>query len=134
MSKKIELEILTPERSVYRGEVLAARLPGAEGYFGVEPGHTLFLAALGIGEIKVQTAEETHYFATSGGIAEVLPHSISVLATTAEPAAAIDVHRAQQAKERAEKRLREGRQSWDVARAKAALMRALNRIRVASRV
>ncbi len=134
MKDRLKLEILTPEKTVYSDEVSAVRLPGVNGYFGVQPGHTLLLAALDIGEIKVQTGSETQFFATSGGMAEILPHSISVLAQAAEPAAAIDVKRAQQAKERAEKRLQEGKQAWDVMRAKAALLRAINRIRVASKV
>lgn len=129
---KIKLEILTPQRKVYEGEVSSARIPGAEGYFGVYPGHTPFLATLAIGEIKVQSGKEIMYFSTSGGVAEVLPDSISILSETCESAAEIDVARAQSARKRAEERLHEGRKRWDVARAQVALLRAINRIKVAS--
>lgn len=130
---KITFEILTPDKSVYSKEVSAVRLPGLKGQFGVHPGHTLFLAALKTGEIEIQIDNDTFYFATSGGMAEVLPHAISVLAESAEPATSIDLKRAHDAKDRAAKRLEEGRKTWDVVRAKAALLRAINRIRVASK-
>ncbi|NIR51379.1 F0F1 ATP synthase subunit epsilon [candidate division KSB1 bacterium] len=132
MPDKINFELLTPDRKVYSDGVSSVRLPGLKGYFGVHPGHTFFLAALKIGEIRVKIGNEISYFATSGGFAEVLPHSVSVLAESAESATSIDVERAKKAKDRAAKRLEEGRKSWDMDRAKAALARAINRIRVAS--
>ncbi|MFQ5636620.1 MAG: ATP synthase F1 subunit epsilon [bacterium] len=134
IAEKIKFEILTPDQSVYSEEVSAVRLPGRGGYFGVHPGHTLYLAALKIGEIEVQVDNQTLYFATSGGLAEVLPHSISVLAESAEQAASIDIKRALDAKERAVKRIEKGRKAWDVVRAKVSLFRAINRIHVASKI
>lgn len=133
LRQKIKFEILTPVQKVYSGDVTAVRVPGLNGYFGVLPGHTPLLAALKIGEIKVQIDDETLFFATSGGFVEVLPHSMSVLAETAESTAAIDLKRAQDAKDRAIKRINEGSKTWDVARARVALVRAINRIRVASK-
>lgn len=134
LPKKIKFEILTPFQKVYSADVSAVRLPGLDGYFGVYPGHTKFLAALRIGEIKVDIGNnETYYFSTSGGFVEVLPHSLSVLAETAEAATSIDIKRAQEAKERAINRIKEGRKAWDMERAKAALVRAMNRIRVATK-
>lgn len=133
LPQKIKFEILTPLQRVYSADVSAVRLPGLDGYFGVYPGHTPFLAALRIGKIKVDIGnKETYYFATSGGFVEVLPHSLSVLAETAEAATSIDIKRAQEAKERAINRIKEGRKAWDIKRAKAALFRAMNRIRVAA--
>lgn len=129
----IHFEIVTPFKKIYSADVKAVRLPGVEGYFGVLPGHTPFLAALTIGEIKVEIGNETNYFATDGGFVEVLPHNISVLAETAEAASLIDIQRAQDAMDRANKRLTEGIKSWDVQRAKLAMLRATNRIRVASK-
>ncbi|MFQ5751253.1 MAG: F0F1 ATP synthase subunit epsilon [bacterium] len=130
---KIKFEIITPDHKVYSNEVTAVRVPGLNGYFGVLPGHTPFLAALRIGEIKVQKDNETHFFATSGGFVEVFPHRVAILAETAEPATAVDTKRAQEAKNRAIKRLTEGRKTWDVRRARSALLRAMNRIHVASK-
>lgn len=130
---KIKLEILTPEARIYSGDVSAIRLPGAKGYFGVFPGHTPFLSTLQIGEIKVEIDKHTSFFATSGGVAEVLPTGVRVLADTAESADRIDVKRAEEARKRAEKRLEEGRKQWDLRRAQVGLTRAINRIQVAGK-
>ncbi|MFQ5708328.1 MAG: F0F1 ATP synthase subunit epsilon [bacterium] len=129
----LKFEILTPFKKIYSADVKAVRLPGLDGYFGVYPGHTPFLAALKVGEIKVEADNRTSYFSTTGGFVEVLPHSISVLAEVAEAASLIDIKRAQEARDRAKKRLEEGRMSWDVQRAKLAMLRAINRIRIASK-
>jgi len=129
----IKIEILTPERRVYSGEISSARIPGVEGYFGVYPGHTPFVTTLKIGEIQIKSGKDVKYFSTGDGIAEVLPDGISILSQVCESSAEIDAKRAQAAKERAEKRLVEGRKAWDVTRAQVALMRAINRIKIASR-
>ena len=132
LPKKLNVEILTPNEKVYSEEASSIRLPGFEGYFGVFPGHTPLLATLKIGEIKVEKDGKTDYFAASGGVVEVLPGSISILVETSELAANIDKKRAAAAKERAEKRVKEGRKQWDVKRAEVALARAINRMRVTS--
>ncbi|MCH8019604.1 F0F1 ATP synthase subunit epsilon [candidate division KSB1 bacterium] len=132
--EKLNIEILTPNKKVYSEEASSVRLPGFEGYFGVFPGHTPLLATLKIGEIKVEKDGKTDYFAASGGVVEVLPGSISILVETSELAADIDKKRAAEAKERAGKRVKEGRKQWDVKRAEVALARAINRMRVTSSI
>jgi F-type H+-transporting ATPase subunit epsilon len=131
LPSKLKLEILTPHSPVYSQEVSSVVLPGSEGYFGVFPGHTPFLTALKVGEIKVVQDGAESYFATSGGIAEVLPDSISILSETAESAKEIDVKRAEEARARAREKIDEGRENWDIPRADLALARAMNRIRIA---
>lgn len=131
MAKSLKLEIVTPFSKVFAGEIATLVAPGSEGYFGVLPGHTPMLAALGIGYLKIQQQGEDRYYAISGGYAEVGPGHVVVLAETAEPATQIDVDRAQQAKTRAEQRLQAGRKDWDLERARAALHRSLNRLKVA---
>jgi len=131
--EKIKFEILTPHQKVFSSDVTAVRLPGYSGYFGVLPRHTPYLSSLRLGEIKVQINQDISYFATSGGFVEVFPHSITVLAETAEPARAIDHKRAEAARDRALNRQKEGQKAWSVPRAQAALLRAINRIRVASK-
>ncbi len=130
---KIKLEILTPQNSVYSDEVTSVQLPGVDGYFGIFPGHTPYLSALKVGEIKVEVDGHSNYFATSGGVAEVLPGGISVLAESCESANDIDLKRAEAAKERARKRIDEGRKEWNVARAQIALTRAINRIGISQK-
>ncbi len=134
LPKKLNVEILTPNKKVYSEEASSVRLPGFEGYFGVFPGHTPLLATLKIGEIKVEKNGKTDYFAASGGVVEVLPGSISILVETSELAADIDQKRAAAAKERAEKRLKEGRKAWDVKRTEMALARAFNRMRITANI
>ena len=131
---KFTFEIVTPFRKVFSGEVKGIVAPGFEGYFGVLARHAPFVAAIQIGEIKVDTGTEVLHFATSGGFAEVLPQKVTVLAETAEEASEIDIQRAEAAKKRAEERLAEGRKVWDLERAHAALARAINRIHVAKKL
>ena len=77
---------------------------------------------------------KTDFFAASGGVVEVLPGSISILVETSELAADIDKKRAAASKERAEKKIKEGRKQWDVKRAEVALLRAVNRMRITSSI
>ncbi len=138
MSKSFQLEIVTPFRKVFSGSVAAIVAPGEEGYLGVLPGHTPLLTSLQTGYLKVESSapgEENRvmHFAISGGFAEVLPTGVKIFAETAEAAPEIDVKRAEEAKERATKRLHEGRKQWDLERVQAALARAKNRLEVAAR-
>lgn len=131
--KYFKLEIITPFQIIYQHQVKHVRMPGTEGYFGVLAGHAPFITTLRTGEIKVDLEHETKYFATSGGTVEVLPHSVTVLVETAEEASQIDVTRALSARDRAQKRLKEKSPETDLERAKAALLRAVNRIGVAQK-
>ncbi len=131
--KNIRLEIITPTSKLFSGEVDSFVAPGAEGYFGVLPGHAPYVVALRIGEITYESAAGNGRFATTGGFAEVLPDKVTVLAETAEAAGAIDVARVEQAISRAQKRLAEGRKQWDINRAQGALARAFNRMATAKK-
>ncbi|MCG8603758.1 F0F1 ATP synthase subunit epsilon [bacterium] len=133
MPDKIKVDIITPDQKVYSEEATALRVPGYNGYFGVLPGHTPFVAAMKIGEIKLENDGQTHYFSASGGFVEVFPSNVSILAETAESAASLDVARAEASRDRARKRLQEGRKNWNLNRARVALSRAINRIAVAKR-
>lgn len=131
--KKYNLEIITPSRVVFHEQVTQVRAPGIAGYFGVLAGHTPFITALGIGEIKVSIDSTDQFFATSGGFIEVTPQGVTILVETTEKASEIEVERAQNAKERAKKRLALKSSEINPDRARAALLRALNRIRIAER-
>ena len=133
MAKSFSLEIVTPFRKVFSEPVAAIIAPGEEGYFGVLPGHTPLLTSLQIGYLKVEQGERVSYFSISGGFAEVLPNGVKIFAETAEAASEIDVKRAEEAKDRATKRLQEGRKQWNVERTRGSLARAKNRLEVAER-
>lgn len=134
MAARLKLELATPTRLVVSEEVDEVVVPGAEGYFGVLPGHAPFLALVGVGEVMYRTGRAERYLAVSGGFAEVGPERVTVLAETAERPEEIDVARARRARERAEGRLGvRGGEPVDYPRALAALARAQSRLQVVNR-
>jgi len=133
MADKITLEIVTPERQVLAEQVDEALLPSAEGYMGVLPGHAPLLAQLDVGEVSYRVGNERQFLAVTGGFAEVLRESVSVLATACERAEEIDVERARKSRERAEAGLRLDASEQEFHRAAARLRRALCRIEVHDR-
>ena len=132
MEKTFLLEIVTPVRKVFSGQVLSLVAPGEDGYFGVLPRHAAMLSSLAVGHLKVETPEKTRHFAISGGFAEVLPSGVRILAETAEEASEIDIERAKQALIRAEERLKQSYKEVDHERAQRSLARAQNRLRIAN--
>ncbi len=126
------LEIVTPDRKVFSGRILSVTCEGTEGRFQVLHLHAPLLSALGTGVTKVvHEAGNTEIFAMSGGFAQVFHDRVLLLVESAESRTTIDVDRAQRARERAELRLRQRDEEIDVDRAHAALMRAMNRLKVA---
>ena len=128
-----KLEIVTPAKTVYSGQVDSVQAPGSEGSFGVLAGHQPLLASLQIGLLRfVAEGGDEHRMAVSGGFAEVGREQVTVLAETAEFAEEIDAERARAAQERAQERLDRRREAEEVdtARAQAALLRALNRLKI----
>ena|SRR5687767_3215491 len=131
---KLTLEIVTPERSLVNEQVDEVQLPGAEGYFGVLPGHAPLLSSLQVGELWYRNGAEKHFLAIAFGFVEVLPERVTVLAQIAERPQEIDVTRAEAAKKRAEERLARSPQTdVDFERARVALMKSLVRLQVATR-
>jgi F-type H+-transporting ATPase subunit epsilon len=130
----IDLQIVTPDKLVVREQVDEVQIPGAEGFFGVLPGHTPFLASLAVGELWYRKGSEKTYVSIAFGFAEVLPESVTILAQLAERADEIDVERAEAARQRAEERLGRLQSDLDYERARIALTKALNRLQVSSRI
>jgi F-type H+-transporting ATPase subunit epsilon len=130
---KLQLEIVTPDRSLVREEVDEVQVPGSEGYLGVLPGHTPLLTTLNVGELWFRVGQVKHFLAIAGGFAEVLPDRVTILAQIAERAEDIDLARAEAARKRAEDRLARPPQDFDFERARVALMRSLVRLQVAAR-
>ena len=129
----LTLEIVTPDRSVVTERVDEVEIPGAEGYFGVLPGHTPLLATLAVGELWYRKGPEKVYVSIAFGFAEVLPDRVTILAQLAERPEEIDVARAETAKRRAEERLASRSQDVDYERARIALMKSLVRLQVSTR-
>ena len=132
--KELLLEVVTPDRLVLSTQAEVVVCPGAEGQFGVLPGHIPFLSALEIGEMYYKAGGKTEYLAVSGGFAEVTGEKVTIVAESAEVGREIDVERAKRAQERAEKRIAAGKTAEiDWARAEAAMRRSLMRTKVAGR-
>jgi len=132
---KLFLEIVTPTQLVYSGDVTEVVLPGLQGYLGVLPGHAPLVTELAVGEITFtpRATQKRQRVFCAWGFAEVLPEQVSVLAQVAEKAEAIDLARAQSARDRAEQRLRAKDPDTDFMRAQLALQRALGRMQVSGR-
>ena len=129
----LQLQIVSADRSLVNERVDEVEIPGADGYFGVLPGHTPLLALLGAGELWYRQGQEKHYLAIAFGFAEVLPDRVTILAQVAERSDEIDVARAEAARKRAEQRMTAPPSDIDWERARVALLKALVRLQVASR-
>jgi F-type H+-transporting ATPase subunit epsilon len=98
----IRCEIVSQDRTVYQGDVDIVVLPGAAGEMGILPHHAPVLAILKYGVIKIRRAGKEELFTVAGGVAEVQPDIVTILADAAENIEDIDITRAKAAKKRAE--------------------------------
>jgi F-type H+-transporting ATPase subunit epsilon len=133
MADTFELEIVTPDKLVVKEAVEELQMPGADGYLGILPGHAPLITELAVGELTYRAGGTTHRVVVCWGFAEVLPERVTILAETCERPTEINVARAQQAKVRAEDRLKSGSTEVDYGRAEEALQRASARIEVAGK-
>ena len=129
----LQLQIVSADRPLVNERVDEVEVPGADGYFGVLPGHTPLLAALQVGEIWYRQGQETQYLSIAFGFADVQPDRVTILAQIAERADEIDAARAEAARRRAEERLARPMAEIDFERARVAMMKALIRLQVATR-
>ncbi|WP_077307134.1 F0F1 ATP synthase subunit epsilon [Terribacillus halophilus] len=128
----VTTSIVTPDGPVLEADYEMVSCTAENGELGILPGHIPLVAPLKVSSVRLQIQGRTDYVAVSGGFLEVRPDRITILAQTAESAADIDVDRAEQAKNRAEKRLQDKQANLDQIRAEQALNRAINRLDVAS--
>jgi len=130
--KILQLEIVTPRRVVFKGEVTSFSAPGVVGGFQVLYNHAPLLSSLKIGEVKIKEVNGTEFhYAVSGGFVEVRENHVLLLAETAERTDEIDAERAKASRDRAQKRMAEKKSDIDFERARFALYRALNRLKIA---
>ena len=126
------LDIVTLKKVAFSEEIKSVNAPGTEGYFSILVNHTPFVSSLKAGIIKVtRENEETSTFSMSGGFLMTDGKKVILLADAVERPEEVDVARAQAAKERAEKRLAERTPEINIDRARLALLRALNRLKIA---
>lgn len=126
------VEIVTPEEILFRDEVQFLVAPGTEGELGILRNHAPLVGALKIGVLRYKDPNGNQKkMAVSGGFMEVVDNVARVLAETAEQGENVDVLRAKQAKERAEKRLQARDETINALRAEMALKRAIARLKAA---
>ncbi|MBI1875685.1 MAG: F0F1 ATP synthase subunit epsilon [Acidobacteria bacterium] len=129
----LALELVTPDRAIVHDRVDEVEIPGADGYFGVLPGHTPLLAMLQVGVLWYRKGREKFHLSVAFGFAEVQPDRVTILAQLAERAEEIDVSRAEAARKRAEERMARPVIDMDFERARIALLKSLVRLQAAER-
>jgi F-type H+-transporting ATPase subunit epsilon len=131
----IRCEIVSQDRLVFEGDVDIVVAPGAEGEMGILPHHAPLLTTLKHGVLKIRRHGDEEIFAISGGVMEVRPDIVTVLADAAEHADEIDLARAEEARKRAEESLKAGPPPGSDAfiAAEMALRRSNLRLQVAQR-
>jgi F-type H+-transporting ATPase subunit epsilon len=127
----LRLEIVTPERKVYEQDVDMVVAKGVAGELGILPNHIPLVTPLRIAPVKAKKDGKDEYIAVHGGFMEVRKDKVVILAEAAELGKDIDVIRARQAKERAERLLADKASNLDQRRAELALQRASSRLTVA---
>ncbi len=103
----IRCEIVSQNKVVFQDEVDMVVLPGKDGQMGILPHHAPVLTLMDYGVITVRTKAGDQHFTVAGGIAEVQPDQVTILADSAENVEEIDIDRAMQARKRAEESLKQ---------------------------
>ena len=135
MAMTIHVDIVSAEEAIYSGPSTMVFAPAVMGEVGISPRHTPLLTQLKPGEVRVETPDgEEEWFYVSGGILEVQPHIVTVLADSAARARDLDEHAAIQAKKRAEEAMADHRGKMEYARAEAELVNALAQLRTIRKV
>lgn len=131
----IRCEIVSQDRIVFQGDVDIVVLPGVEGVMGILPNHAPLLSVLQYGYITVRMGREEEVFTVAGGVVEIQPDQVTVLADAAENVEEIDVQRAEAARRRAEEALQKesGGDSDRQLTLQAALRRSMLRLDAARR-
>ncbi len=132
MSKTFQLDIVTPTSIISEGQVEYLRAPSTDGLFGVKKGHASSMILMDIGEIKIIKDGKEVFYATNGGFADIRPEGVMLLVETAERNDEIDKERAAKAFQRAKDRLKDD--STNLHRAKAAINRSRNRLKILDRI
>jgi F-type H+-transporting ATPase subunit epsilon len=133
MANTLKLEIVTPEGKVYSEDVELVTLPGVAGQMGIYPQHVPLITQMVPGELIVRKDGRDLFIATGEGMIEVTANRVAILTDLAIPADRIDEAKAEEARQRAEARLREKLSDEEVASINASLARSLAQLRVKRR-
>jgi F-type H+-transporting ATPase subunit epsilon len=133
MANMLRLEIVTPDEIAYSEDVDMVTLPGVVGQMGIYPQHVPLLTQMVPGEIIVQKAGQDHFLAVGEGLIEITGDHVAVLTDMAVAAEKIDEAKVEEARQRAEARLREKLSDEQVASVNASLARSVAQLRVKRR-
>lgn len=135
MAMTMHVDIVSAEQEIFSGTANMLFAPAEMGEVGIMPRHTPLLTRLKPGEVRLQRPEgQEDFFYVSGGLLEVQPHVVTVLADTAQRATDIDEAAALAAKQRAEETLQNREGQMDYARAQAELAEAIAQLRTIERL
>ena len=129
MSAGLKLEVTTPPGQVYSKAVDMVTLPGQEGEMGILPMHVPLIALLGDGEIIARRGDQEDHLLVTGGCAEITPERVAILTVYATDVAMIDEKKAEDARARAEARLKEKISPEEVALVQASLTHSLAQLK-----
>ncbi len=132
--KTLQIDIVSAEEEIFSGTAEQVIAMGDAGEVGIFPGHTALLATLKPGEIRLINGKDEESFFVSGGVLEVQPHLVTVLADTVKRAHDLDEMAALEAKEKAEKELADKNTDIDFAKANAELAEAMAQLRIISKM
>jgi F-type H+-transporting ATPase subunit epsilon len=133
MAATLKLEVTTPTGQVYSKDVDMVTLPGQEGQMGILPMHVPVITLLGDGEIIARRGQEEDRLLVTGGCAEITQDRVAVLTVFATEVGAIDEQKAEEARARAEARLKEKISPEEVALVQASLAHSVAQLRVKRR-
>jgi len=130
MVMTVHVDIVSAEAAIFSGLATLVFAPGVMGELGIMPRHAPLLTKIKPGEVRIRTEDgNEEYFYVSGGMLEVQPHGVTILADTAARAKDLDEAAAQAAKQRAEQTLKDKKGDIDLAQAEAELAEAIAQIK-----
>jgi F-type H+-transporting ATPase subunit epsilon len=125
MAKTIQVDVVSAQENVFSGIAEFVVLPGEQGELGILPGHTPLISKIRPGTVRIKTETGEELIFVAGGILEVQPRAVTVLADTAIRGADLDEARAEEARKRAEDMLHQNAVDVDYARAQSELLEAM---------
>jgi F-type H+-transporting ATPase subunit epsilon len=133
MANTLRLEIVTPEGTAFSEDVTMVTLPGVEGELGIYPLHVPLITQIVPGEIVAQKASQQTFLAVGAGLVDITADRVAIVTDMAVAAEHIDEAKAEEARRRAEARLRERISDEEIASVNASLVRSLAQLQVKRR-
>ena len=125
MAMTVQVDIVSAEEAIFSGQAEMVYAPAAMGEVGVAPRHAPMLTPLKPGSVRIQTGSEEKIYYVSGGLLEVQPKTVTVLADTVVRARDLDEAAAEKARAQAEERIRDHKDEFDFAAAQTELAEAM---------